>query len=93
MEKNELNRQQHLEEVMKFKGLQNAVTKRRWDELLKEGKEWEIIQEQLQLSSCNITELAGLVLASSRQMINEINRVDRRLERIEKTLKLEPLDD
>lgn len=91
MDKNKLNRQQHLKEVMKFKGLQNAVTQRRWDALLKEGKEWEVIQEQLQLGSTNLKELAGVVLASSHQMIDEISLIDKRLERIEKKLNLEPL--
>ena len=76
-----------------FKGLQNAITKKRWADLLNEGKEWEVVQEQLQLGATNVTELAGVVLASNRQMIDEMTRIDLRLERIEKTLKLKPLKD
>ena len=87
------DKQKHLEEVMKFKGLQKAVTKQRWAELLKEGQEWEVIQEQLQLGATNVSELAGVVLASTSSMIEELNKIDLRLQRIEKTLDLETLDD
>ena len=82
-------KQKHLEEVMKFKGLQKAVTKQRWAELLQEGKEWEVLQEQLQLGATGVSELAGLVLASSRQSAVEFELVDLRLRRIEKALNIE----
>ena len=85
------NDSQNLKEKLKFKELQNAVTRRRWTELLEEGKEFELMQEQMQISADTVKELAGVVLASTRSTINEIEMISRRLDRIEQALNLEPL--
>ena len=85
------NDSQNLKEKLKFSELQKEVTKRRWTELLEEGKEFELMQEQMQVGADTVKELAGVVLASTRSMINEIGIIEQRLDRIEKALNLEPL--
>ena len=78
-------------DLLKFKEFQKEVTKRRWAELLEDGKEFELMQEQMQVGADTVKELAGVVLASTRSMINEIDFIDQRLARIEEALNLEPL--
>ena len=80
-----------LTEKLKFNELQKEVTKRRWADLLEEGKEFELMQEQMQVGADTVKELAGVVLASTRSMINDIGIIEQRLDRIEKALNLDPI--
>jgi hypothetical protein len=80
-----------LTEKLKFNELQKEVTKRRWADLLEEGKEFELMQEQMQVGADTVKELAGVVLASTRSMINDIGIIEQRLDRIEKALNLDSI--
>ncbi len=82
-----------LTEKLKFNELQKEVTKRRWADLLEEGKEFELMQEQMQVGADTVKELAGVVLASTRSMINDIGIIEQRLDRIEKALNLDSIQE
>tara|TARA_R100000781_G_C4034726_1_gene111845 strand:- start:328 stop:618 length:291 start_codon:yes stop_codon:yes gene_type:complete len=80
--------------------LRQEVRKRRWAELLDQGKEFEIVQEQMQLSAENQKVLADNILKLQHECMNDyaffqqqLDFVFDRLERIEQTLKLEPLEE
>ena len=87
------NDSRSLTEKLKFNELQKEVTKRRWVELLEEGKEFELMQEQMQVGADTVKELAGVVLASTRSMINDIGIIEQRLDRIEKALNLDSIQE
>jgi len=87
------NDSRDLTEKLKFNELQKEVTKRRWADLLEEGKEFELMQEQMQIGADTVKELAGVVLASTRSMINDIGIIEQRLDRIEKALNLDPIQE
>ena len=87
------NDSRKLTEKLKFNELQKEVTKRRWADLLEEGKEFEVMQEQMQVGADTVKELAGVVLASTRSMINDIGIIEQRLDRIEKALNLDPIQE
>jgi len=80
--------------------LRHEVRKRRWAELIDEGKEFELIQEQMQISAENQRVLADNILKLQQEGMNDyaffqqqLGFVFDRLERIERTLKLEPLEE
>ena len=77
--------------ILHFKEFQNEITKRRWADLLDQGKEFELMQEQMQVGADTVKELAGVVVASIRSMSNEMDLITKRLDRIEKELNLKPL--
>ncbi len=87
------NDSRSLTEKLKFNELQKEVTKRRWADLLEEGKEFELMQEQMQVGADTVKELAGVVLASTRSMINDIGIIEQRLDRIEKALNLDSIQE
>ena len=87
------NDSRSLTEKLKFNELQKEVTKRRWADLLEEGKEFELMQEQMQVGADTVKELAGVVLSSTRSMINDIGIIEQRLDRIEKALNLDSIQE
>ena len=75
-----------LNEKLKFKELQNEVTRRRWQELLEEGKEFELMQEQMHVGANTVKDLAGVILASNRLVLKNIAEIESRLDQIELSL-------